>query len=401
MTTAPKNNNLPKKILVIDDDSTVGQGLEIPLNPYEIRITNVQDLDAAIQHFNEETFPIVLVELEYESLHGLALIQRWRTHEDPAKRATGFILMTGKVRGAGDDNLVRELSDIESIIKPIKPVHLLPYISRAYAKHHQLLQFQMFRTSILTEFHASGKWEELAESIKKKIPEYGVRCIELLVELYELAGALEQALQFVNGMLAKDPASPMYLTAKGRLLMRLGRMQDAREPIEKAYSTAPAHLERLSAMEDLYLQLKEPNLALQKMEERLKLYKGNSTEKFGMAGKLQVAGEDELARKFVRSHANPMEVVRFYNNKGVAMAQAGQFVEAIVEYERALSYFPNSKENYRIHYNIALARIKSKNHADCLAALDNLKKCLELSPTFDKAKNTLEIIQSSLKKEAS
>jgi len=400
MASSPKSN-MPKRILVVDDDYTVGQGLETPFKPYEIQISNAQDLDNALRLFNEADSPIVLVELEFEPMHGLALIQRWRASEQIEKRATVFILMTGKTRPVTDDALVRELADIEMIVKPLKPINVLPYISRAMGKYQMLLSFEHFRKTILEQAANTNQIGPIADSVKKRLPEFQTRGIELLCELYEASENYELALQFVNGMLAKDNNNPFFLNAKGRLLLKMGKEQDARDPLEKAYKASPTHLGRLNTMEDMYLKLKDPEKALEKMEERLKFSRGDDTVKFNMFTKLHDHGFQDYARKLAKNHANPMEIVRYYNNKGVGLSQSGDIQSAIKEYERALSYFPTSKENYRIYYNIALAKIKTKNEISYKEAVGNLRKCLELAPEFDKARNTLDILTKAMKKEAS
>jgi tetratricopeptide (TPR) repeat protein len=84
-----------------------------------------------------------------------------------------------------------------------------------------------------------------------------------------------------------------------------------------------------------------------------------------------------------------MEVVRHYNNKGVLLAKDGKVKEAIEEYTRALRFFPEFKENFRIYYNLALAHLQLKTAEDIKSAETFLKRALELEPTFEKAKASL------------
>ena len=97
----------------------------------------------------------------------------------------------------------------------------------------------------------------------------------------------------------------------------------------------------------------------------------------------------------------PMEVIRYYNNKGVELSKKGDFLGAIEQYRKALKLYPKFKENYRVHYNIALAYIKIKNKVSYQSAAESLEAALVVKKDFDKARNTLASVQKALGKKAS
>jgi tetratricopeptide (TPR) repeat protein len=142
-------------------------------------------------------------------------------------------------------------------------------------------------------------------------------------------------------------------------------------------------------MATLYLQTKEPQKSVEKFKELVKLKPESPDYKFEAFKKLYDAGYDEYAIAFGKEVAQPMEVVRHYNNKGVLLAKDGKVKEAIEEYTRALRFFPQFKENFRIYYNLALAHLQLKTAEDIKSAETFLKKALELEPTFEKAKASL------------
>ena len=104
--------------------------------------------------------------------------------------------------------------------------------------------------------------------------------------------------------------------------------------------------------------------------------------------------------QFGKETAKPMEIVRHYNNKGVMLSKDGNVAQALIEYNRALRFYPQFKENFRIYYNVALAHLQIKTKEAYLEAQRQLKHCLELSPEFDKAKKTLEQVDAALNKKA-
>ena len=103
------------------------------------------------------------------------------------------------------------------------------------------------------------------------------------------------------------------------------------------------------------------------------------------------------AQKFCKDTTKPSEVIRHYNNEGVKLSKSGDFAGAIREYERALVFFPTYKENYRIYFNLALAHLKFPDQEHKLAAEENLEKCLQLDPNFEKAQRKLKELSTNLK----
>jgi tetratricopeptide (TPR) repeat protein len=186
------------------------------------------------------------------------------------------------------------------------------------------------------------------------------------------------------------------LNAKGRLLLRLGRNADAKACFVKADELAPQNIERLNELATAYLHLKDPDNAVRRFKNVLDLNPDKPDLKFEMFSKLYEHGYDDHAVNFGKQTAKPMEIVRHYNNKGVMLSKDGQVEQALTEYNRALRFFPQFKENYRIYFNIALAYLQMKKRESYVEAQKHLKKCLELSPEFDKAKRTLEQVEAAL-----
>lgn len=396
----PANAELPNRILVVDDDPTVAKGLGASLSRYKIGVQGAPNLETALYLYNQNRFDVVLVELEFGELPGLALIQKWRNHEFIEKRSAGFVLMCGKKRTSGEDQLARELSDIEMINKPFTPIQILPVLGRCVATHAQLFSFNEMKYKTVDFFVQRNDYNKAIDHVKKCIPKVGQRGIELLVELYEKADRKAEALTMVNSLVSKNPHNIDLLNRQGRLLLSMERWQEAKMSLEQADKVAPGNIERVNTLVDLYLKLQTPEAAVEKMKETVKLHPEMKDMKFEMFGKLYDHGFDDHALAYGKASAEPMEVVRFYNNKGVAMSKARDENGAILQYKRALKFFPEFKENYRIHYNIALACLNKKSIESYKEARVSLTKCLTLSPEFDKARKTLALVETTLQKAA-
>lgn len=391
-------NNLPARILIVDDDPTVAQGLEESLGRYNISILKAADLQTAMYHFNQVRLEVVLVEVEFAPLPGLALVQKWRQHEMQDKRLTSFIMMSGSSRTAAEDGLIRELGDLEIIMKPFTAIQILPVISRAFANRQRTAQFFELKSRLVEPYERRGDLNKAVEQVHKQMANLGPRGLPLLIDLYEKAGQYEQALAVVTGMLEKDNNNIALIGAKGRLLLRLGKVGEAKEYMERADKAAPSNIDRINEMATMYLKLKDPTNSLKKMREFVALNPEHEDVKFEMFSRLYEHGFDEQATSFGRSVSKPMEIVRHYNNKGVMLSKDGNVAAALTEYKRALKFFPKFKENYRIHYNIGLACAQMKTSESLKEAEENLTVCLELEPDFEKAKKALETVQKATSK---
>lgn len=392
------DTNLPKKILFVDDDKGFSSPYATSLSKYSINTQIASDIESAMYMFNQNRFEVCLVELEFSGLSGLALIQKWRQHEMADKRSTGFILLAAQKRNHHADALMAELGDMLVLQKPFTDAQLVSILSKALALKKSLVTFQDFKTRILDYYNKSGDFTKAIEQVEKKKNELGDRGKHILLDLYEKSGRFEEALSLCNDLIQKHPNDLGLLNAKGRFLMKLGRYSEAIACMEKADEIAPENIERIESMAETYLELKQPDESVSKFRQLVNLTPEDPELKFKFFDQLYSHGYDDHAISFGKETAQPMEIVRHYNNKGVALSKAGNVNRALIEYQRALNYYPKFRENYRILFNIALAHLNTKDRKSYELAEKNLIACLELKKDFDKAKNTLEQVQKALQK---
>lgn len=391
---------MPQKILIVDADKSVAQALKGPLEKQGVKVDGASDLGSALYMFNQAIYPVVFIDIAFEELPGLVLLQRWRQHENPDKANAGFILVSGnRNKGdAGEGRLVQELEDIEIVSKPINPIAILGLLKKSMATRIRRLKF-LEVSGQTQKLAASSKTHNAAiEFVKSNMKDFGIKGQDLLREVYEVREQWQPALEVVDGILKIKADQLSALNNKGRLLLRLGQAEEALKFMELADKQAPENIDRINEMALAYLVAKQPDMSVVKMHQLIKFHPDRPDMKFDLFAKLQEFGYDEHAIKLCKDTTSPLDVVRHYNNKGVALAKANNTEGAIMEYERALQYFPKFKENYRIFYNIALAHLSYKTRSHYEIALDYIKRCLELNPKFDKALNTKEQIEGQLTK---
>lgn len=390
-------SNLPTKILVVDDDPAIASGIEQALQKHKIAVVKATELEAALYQFNQNRFEVVVIEMDFGPLPGLALLQKWRSHEMLEKRSVGVIMLAnGGGRTSGQDGLVKELSDIEVLNKPVSGIQLLPVLARALATRNRMLAFQDMKSRVVDPLVKQGNIPKAIEKVQSMIAEVGERAKRLLLDLYEDAGRNQECLDLTVEMLKEDPNNINLVNTAGRMCLKLGKMNEAKVYMEKADEMAPKNIDRLNAMAQMYLQMKEPDKSVSVFKQLIQLNPESPDYKFDVFKKLYDAGYDEHAVNFGKEVAKPMEIVRHYNNKGVLLAKDSKQAEALEEYTRALKFFPKFKENYRIYYNMALAHVQRKTKEDYVKAEEYVKKALELDPSFEKAKATLATLQKLL-----
>ncbi len=392
--------SFPPKILIVDSDKSVAPALKGPLEKQGIKVDGASDIGTALYMFNQNIYPVVLIDLAFEELPGLVLVQRWRQHEKPEKAACGFIMISGnRNKGdVGEEKLVQELEDLELVYKPINPISILALLKKATANRQKRLRFGEVVEQTQKLAANPKTLQEAIDFVKSNMKDFGLKGQDLLREVYEIQKQWQPALDVVDGILKTKADHLSSLNNKGKLLLKLGRTDEALAIMEQADKQAPNNIERINEMAMAYLLAKRPDLSVEKMRQLIDFHPDHPDMKFDLFAKLQEFGYDEHAIQLCKDTTSPLDVVRHYNNKGVALAKAGNIEGAILEYERALKYFPKYKENFRILYNIALAHLTYKSRSHYEIALDFVKRCLEMNPKFDKALKTKEQIEGQLSK---
>lgn len=390
-------NDLPKKILFVDDDVAVSEGLEAPLRNQGVQLVRALDLDTAMYHFNQQIFEVIVVELEFSSLPGLALIQKFRANPNAERRSAGIILTSGQQRKNTDDAQAKEIGDIDVVLKPLTAIKLLPALQRALDQKRLLAEFSMVQ-SLASQTLAKEGVEAAIEVVKKNLPRLKNKGHALMIELYEEAKQYPNAINVLDPLIEKLPADINLVNTKGRILLKMGDVKAAKEYLEKADAAAPHNIERLKAMASMYLNLEDPDASVEKMKDIIRLSPEQKDLKFAMFKDLESAGYMNHAIGLCKSTTPPVEVVRYYNNVGVTLAKTQDFAGAIAEYESALKFYPSFRENYRIYFNIGLAHAHQKSQESYLAAEQALLKCLDLKPGYEKAVATLVEVRKRLAK---
>lgn len=389
--------DIPNKVLVVDRDQAIGQSIKMSLTRHKINVDFAKDVSTAHYLFNQNTYEVVLVELDFE-VHGLVLIQKWRKHEVERKKNTSFIVMAGNRndREPEETMLLKEMSGIELIYKPFTAVQLIPLFKKIAEHKFKRMELEQLSDTVRTIGKDRSKLEDALQMVQSKAELLGSQTPHLMRELYEYHDMWENALAITDKYLQENPKEISLLNQKGRILLHQGRVEEALKCMELADQQAPNNIERMNEMAMAYLKVNNPDASVEKMRKLIEFHPEQPEYRFELFAELSKAGFDEHAQSLCAETCKPMEVVRHYNNMGVALAKSGDLDKAISEYKRSLAFYPHFKENYRIHYNIALALLSKRTRMDIESALKSLDECLKLNPKFEKAQRIKALLTERL-----
>lgn len=105
-----------KRVLVVDDSSTMRQLVKMMLSKYTAcEISEAQDGQEAFEKMGSETFDLVITDINMPRMHGLALVQKVRQE---AGLPTPIIMLTTK-GSEKDRDLGLELGANAYLTKPL------------------------------------------------------------------------------------------------------------------------------------------------------------------------------------------------------------------------------------------------------------------------------------------
>ncbi|MBF0441984.1 MAG: tetratricopeptide repeat protein [Oligoflexales bacterium] len=393
-------NQLPANVLMVDSDKSLFQQLSEHFEKMHIQLFSASDLETAQYRFNKQFFKVVIIEQKFHDLDGLSIIQRWRKHEVFDKRKASFILTTSDALDGKHQSLVSELGRIFVVPKPLSPMPLISIVNKSYRAHLEYDMADQIKREILESIEKDNDPKAAVKRVMDKKNDLGDEYYPFLIELYEKFNQYGDAAELLSKIPEKAMDPLRKLNMEGRILLKTGDNKGALKAFEKADSLAPKNMERIADMIDLYLQTSQPEKAVPKQKELLNFHPDNPDMKFDLFKQLEDNGFIEEANAFCREVSAPKEVVRYFNNKGVALAKDNKVDTAISQYERALRYFPKGEANHLIHFNLALSHLKIGDEKALDAALTHLEKSLEFKADYKKSLDLLEKLRQKQKKPA-
>ncbi|MBF0440381.1 MAG: response regulator [Oligoflexales bacterium] len=389
---ADPKSNLPSKILVVDNDITVANKLEIILKKFNISVIKAATWENALYLFNQNRFDMAIVDMELGEMSGTTLIQKWKRHEVESKRTTSFVISTGKAITTADEALMKELFDVSLIAKPHAIGPLLSSMANAMAAKKLNENLIEVKTKIIDPLMKHGNITKALHISREKLSPLGPKGKLITADICIAAKQYPDAFFIMKDLHENDISNMHYINELGRIKLLMGNVKEAIEYMERADKVAPNNIARLEAMSDMYLKGRMPDKSIEKMKQIMKLTPENPDVKYGFYEKLMDAGFADYAQNFCRETSTSLDLIKYYNNRGVVFSKNADYKSAIEEYVKAEKLIPHSNQLYRVLFNRAIAHINLKTSHDLMSAKILLERCLSINPGFEKAKEKLDII---------
>jgi DNA-binding response OmpR family regulator len=111
---------MPNRILIVDDDPTVRQFVDLILTQHGYHISSAATPDTAMQVLGRENFSLVLLDVRMPGMSGLDILRLMRSRPNRPK-----ILMMTSQRDPGTIMQAIEQGAAGYLVKPFKPLDLL------------------------------------------------------------------------------------------------------------------------------------------------------------------------------------------------------------------------------------------------------------------------------------
>lgn len=392
------NTTMPKKILVVDNDYSVMQRFKVAFERYKVAVTGAQDLDSAQAKFLESDQEVVVVDIAFREVNGLALLQKWRELPDPAKRAISYVLLCPEKVSKSDLSLMTELLDVQTLTKPVNTISSLSVFSKAATIFQKQTRIENLRHSVLSSSTDATHLTEQVKDLRGKLQSLGTTGDEIILDLFAKHERWDDALSYVEACLARSPNNIRFLYQKALFLQKLGRSREALQMMEPLSASSPNNLQRLKDLGALYLDLKMPEKAIDTTQQIMKYSTLEQDMQYKMYSMLSEKGFEKEALEFAQRTMDPLRLIRYYNNLGITLTKDGKIEQAIREYTHALKVFPAFALNYKLYFNLGLCQTKIKTVAFYRDAEISFQKCLEINPDFEKARELLKKVQDSIVK---
>ncbi len=378
-----QKRQFPNKAMVASTDRSESNLISHLITKQKVMAVQTNNIETLLSMHNSQPFEVCILSLEFDKIGALSVIQKWRNNPSHERRNTGFIIVipqNGIDKKTSD--LIKELGDIETIQRPITEPKMIVALAKGYRKKEEADKtLKIWRFIEANKNRDVQKLKDFISKSEDQIKALGHRGIVMLSEIYEYIGDDESALSTINEALFLRPDFKC-MSAKGRILTKLNRVEEAKEILEKCNSAVPDNIGRLNDLISIYIKMNLPDEAVGTMTTSLNLSDDRKMMRQNYFSMLYDKGFKYHADSIASEDNRPFEILRVRNNYGVLKAKEGDYKAAITAYEDAQAFFPSSPETYKILYNMTLSLINSKNKTDASRALKLLEEIANKRPDF-------------------
>jgi tetratricopeptide (TPR) repeat protein len=367
----------------------------------ELGIQNIAvfaDGEAAWQHIKDKGAPdLLLAEWRLPTLSGLGLIQRLRANP---KYQTAVVLVTSLLK-RDDKPLLSEMLVANLISKPVDRREFLLAIRWTLTQERRPTEQLALERAIFSRLAAgdqlgAGRLRS-GYMANKKISNGRKIFMRAMFSFYKqnYKQAKEQVIEAIRAS-GSEPLAAINLL--GKILLKLGDHRAALKCFERASAMSPHNIQRICDIADIYLEQGLPGAATEALRQAHAIDGRNGRILSTQAkASLSEPSRGERAKSLMAVVEDRAEIIRYSNNRAVALIHENKLDEATDLYRTTLTSLPDSDTDLRaiVAYNLGLAFCRSQSLAEAAAALEIAARQSN-APTSIRARSLLARVRDAI-----
>ncbi|GAB6887221.1 hypothetical protein JCM13304A_07190 [Desulfothermus okinawensis JCM 13304] len=332
---------------------------------------------------NNKDIQLIISDWKMPRMSGFDLLKWVRSQEE--YKDIPFIMVTSK--GEKEDiALAAEQEVTEYLVKPVTVEALIlkmEDIDKKLEKSNELNK----RLKEIKELIATCEDDVVKEKLDEVLKKYEKDRPRLLAEIakvYMEKGQLDKAEEMVSSAVLENPLYTKGWLLKSDIALKKKDLNGALSALKKLYELNPNSSKILYNIGKVYLLKERLDKARDFFLMALKVDPNNDQL---VQDIWNLYLEKDLVNEVVRDFSHILFerlTVETLNNLAVSLSKQGAMDQAIVAYRQALKKEP---KNPRIHYNLAVAYLKTGKKKNALA---HLNEAIQIDPEFENAQKLLE-----------
>lgn len=246
----------------------------------------------------------------------------------------------------------------------------------------------------------ASKWQEALDLIKSIEPSLDNRLkLEILYgTCYAGLEEFETAIGHAEKAVDLNDRSMEAQTLLASLYKKVGEEERAAEVLANTTAIAEIHMENLIHWGDVYMDRGDPNKAARAYKGAGEIDDKEMRAREGLFAANLMSGKSHLIQQAQENLPQGMDVARFCNLRGIAMANAGNYKMAEILYHNAVKFVPKNRAVvHKLWMNLGLCMKKQGKYKEALIYFNKAKDAAP--PEYDRVDDQIRACSRLLEKQ--
>ncbi|MEZ4742695.1 MAG: response regulator [Bdellovibrionota bacterium] len=346
--------NLPKRIAIIDDDMIVCNLVSNYARSLGVKII---DKYSGIDEFWEvlesgsKKYDLLVIDWKLPGINGVGLFNRLKNND---KYKDIPILIVSGFLNKYDFALLDEFSGTLLLEKPFTQQQLGNMFGELLIEQRWHQDKIEVLENLVNEMSA-GKADVFKNILRILSESPNPIAIGILIaKKLRKSNFLKEARSILEYLLKSNHGSIMAMGELGKVLFQLGKVEEARKILQATQKVSPENIKRLCLLGEIELNLLEPESARSYFERALEIDPENYVANSGMitADNLQEHLISYPKDSITTSFAGLLNII------AITKVREGSYEEGIEQYQAALAFLTDSESIAKVSFNLGLGFLR-------------------------------------------